>query len=45
MSRMKTSVVNGAGHANAHADQAAGDLGLDRAALLDVYRVMVRSRR
>ena len=33
--------------ANAHADQAAGagDLGLDRAALLDVYRVMVRSRR
>ena len=46
MSRMKASVVNGAGHANAQADQAAGagDLGLDRAALLDVYRVMVRSR-
>ena len=47
MSRMKASVVNGAGHANARADEAAsaGDLGLDRAALLDVYRVMVRSRR
>ena len=47
MSRMKASVANGAGRANAQADQAAsaGDLGLDRAALLDVYRVMVRSRR
>ena len=47
MSRMKASVVNGAGRANAQADEAAsaGDLGLDRAALLDVYRVMVRSRR
>jgi 2-oxoisovalerate dehydrogenase E1 component len=47
MSRMKASVVNGAGHANARTDDAvsAGDLGLDRAALLDVYRVMVRSRR
>jgi 2-oxoisovalerate dehydrogenase E1 component len=47
MSRMKASVVNGAGHAKGRADEAAGagDLGLDRAALLDVYRVMVRSRR
>ena len=47
MSRMKASVANGAGRANAQADEgaSAGDLGLDRAALLDVYRVMVRSRR
>jgi 2-oxoisovalerate dehydrogenase E1 component len=47
MSRMKASVANGAGRANAQADEAvsAGDLGLDRAALLDVYRVMARSRR
>jgi 2-oxoisovalerate dehydrogenase E1 component len=47
MSRMKASVANGAGRANAQAGEAAsaGDLGLDRAALLDVYRVMVRSRR
>jgi 2-oxoisovalerate dehydrogenase E1 component len=44
---MKASVVNGAAHRNAQADQSSGadDLGLDRAALLDVYRVMVRSRR
>jgi 2-oxoisovalerate dehydrogenase E1 component len=43
---MKASVVNGAGQKNAPAQSAgADDLGLDRAALLDVYRVMVRSRR
>ena len=46
MSRMKASVVNGAGRTNAPADESSvTDLGLDRAALLDVYRVMVRSRR
>ncbi len=44
---MKASVVNGAGQPGAQTNQSAGaeDLGLDRAALLDVYRVMVRSRR
>jgi 2-oxoisovalerate dehydrogenase E1 component len=45
MSGMKASVVNGAGRTNAQADESTSDLGLDRAALLDVYRVMVRSRR
>src|SRR5688500_20245001 len=47
MTSMKASVVNGAGHTSAPSDQSTGasDLGLDRAALLDVYRVMVRSRR
>ena len=47
MSGMKASVVNGAGHAKARSDESinTADLGLDRAALLDVYRVMVRSRR
>ena len=47
MTPMKASVVNGAGHASAPSDQStsASDLGLDRAALVDVYRVMVRSRR
>jgi 2-oxoisovalerate dehydrogenase E1 component len=43
---MKASVVSGAGPTGAPAAPAgADDLGLDRAALLDVYRVMVRSRR
>jgi 2-oxoisovalerate dehydrogenase E1 component len=45
MSRMKASVVNGTGRGQADKAASAGDLGLDRAALLDVYRVMVRSRR